>query len=67
MVGQQQSLNGHKLEQTPGDSGGQRSLVPTVHAVAERHDSLRDRTTKQNTNTRCEALRKSSPRVKSLV
>ena len=27
MVGQYHQLNGHEFEQTPGDSGGQRSLV----------------------------------------
>ena len=26
-------FNGHELEQTPGDSGGQRSLCVTVHGV----------------------------------
>ena len=27
MIGQQQRLNGHESEQTPGDSGGQGSLA----------------------------------------
>ena len=34
MVGWHHQLNGNDLEQTPGDSGGQRSLVCAVHAVS---------------------------------
>ena len=35
MVGWHHQLNGNDLEQTPGDSGGQRSLVCAVHAVSK--------------------------------
>ena len=35
MVGWHHWLNGHEFEQTPGNSGGHRSLDPAVHEVAE--------------------------------
>ena len=35
MVGWHHQLKGHEFEQTPGDSGGQRSLVVAVHGVAK--------------------------------
>ena len=35
MVGWYHQLNGHEFEQTPGDSGGQRSPCATVHGVAK--------------------------------
>ena len=35
MVRQQHWLNGHEFEQTPGDSGGQRSWCAAVHGVAK--------------------------------
>ena len=35
MVRYHQPLNGHEFEQTPRDSGGQRSLGYTVHGVTE--------------------------------
>ena len=38
MVGWYHQLNGHEFEQTPGDSGGQRSLVcysPLGHKVRQ--------------------------------
>ena len=35
MVRQHHCLNGHELEQTPGDSGGQKSLAAAVHGLAK--------------------------------
>ena len=35
MTGWRHCLNGHKFEQTPGDSEGQGSLAAAVHAVAK--------------------------------
>ena len=35
MVGWHHQLNGHEFEQTPGDSGGQRSLMCSILGVAE--------------------------------
>ena len=35
MVRWHHQFNGHELETTPGDSGGQRSLCVTVRGVAE--------------------------------
>ena len=35
MVGWHHQLNGNDVEQTPGDSGGQRSLVCAVHVVSK--------------------------------
>ena len=35
MVGWHHQLNGHKFEQTPGDSEGQGSLACSVHGVTE--------------------------------
>ena len=34
MIGWHHQRNGHEFEQTPGNSGGQRSLA-SVHGVAE--------------------------------
>ena len=45
MVGWHQQLNGHKSEQTLGDSGGQRSLVAAVHGVTKSCTWLSDWTT----------------------
>ena len=33
MVIEQHRLNGHKFEQTPGDSGEEKSLCAAVHGV----------------------------------
>ena len=35
VVGWHHRLNGHEFEQTPGDSGGQRSWCAAVHGVAK--------------------------------
>ena len=35
MVRQHHQLNGYEFEQTPGDSGRQRSWLATVHEVAK--------------------------------
>ena len=35
MVRQHHCLNGHEWEQTPGDSGGQKSLAAAVHGLAK--------------------------------
>ena len=34
--------NGHELEQTPGDSGGQEAWRATVHGVAKSQTRLSD-------------------------
>ena len=36
------SINGHKLEQTPGDNEGQGSLYTAVHGVSKSQTPLRD-------------------------
>ena len=42
MVGWRRQLNGHEFEQTPGDSGGQRSLRAAVHGVTKSWTRLSD-------------------------
>ena len=53
MVGWHHQLNGHEFEQTPGDSGGQRTLACcTVHGVVKSRTWPRDWTTPNKNNKR---------------
>ena len=65
IVWQHHQLNGHKLEQTPGDSGGQRSL--TCYSPQDHKES--DLTQQLNNNNKsfiCEILKNKSSSQKQL-
>ena len=42
MVGRHHQLNGHEFEQTPGESGGQKSLHAAIHWVTKSWTQLED-------------------------
>ena len=50
MVGWHHLINGHELEQAPGDGEGQGSWLAAVHRVTKSRVQLSDRTTKSSTH-----------------
>ena len=53
MVGWHHQLNGHEFEQTPGDSGGQRTLVCSARESAESGTRLSNCRTRANKGGVC--------------